>query len=450
MKEENKPITLFEISEASKKRVSVIAKEFTNGFEFVKNYPRAKVITLRENYRSSQVILDVADSLISHNNLRINDVVKGIDPHLNSVRGDGPSIKLASLLTGTAELVFLAEQIKKLLSQGTSAGNIAVIFHNNNDARALSEIFVKYGIDYRVQGGADILEDPTVNNFVKILRVIYEMRRREEDEDLFTILHYQIFGLEPLDVLKLARIAGDKHLSLFDVLASPSLLDELELRDKQKLSSVINQLGAWSAIDAENTFVTTFETVLSESGYLTWVLGQADAHHRLSRLNTLFDEVKKMNRFDHELDLKGFLENLDLMRENHLKIEENSFGVSDEAVTLTTAHKSKGLEWDYVFIYKSIDKTWGNNRRRDLIKLPDNLLKNTDLSDKEKNEDERRLFYVAATRARTGLTLSYANKYSVAGADCRYPGCRGKCRRTSNKLALAFNSFSSFTRVRRA
>ena len=70
-----------------------------------------------------------------------------------------------------------------------------------------------------------------------------------------------------------------------------------------------------------------------------------------------------MNRADHNLDLKGFIENLDIMEENHIRIEESSYGVSRDAITLTTAHKSKGLEWEHVYIYKAIDGNWGNNKK---------------------------------------------------------------------------------------
>jgi DNA helicase-2/ATP-dependent DNA helicase PcrA len=145
---------------------------------------------------------------------------------------------------------------------------------------------------------------------------------------------------------------------------------------------------------------------LNKSGYLNWILDEGTVYkeqvrgagHRLAKINTLFDEVKRMNRSDHNLDLKGFIENLEIMEENHIRIEESNYGVSRDAITLTTAHKSKGLEWEHIYIYKAIDGNWGNNKKAELISLPETLLKNVKPSDKEKNEDERRLFYVAMTQ----------------------------------------------------
>ena len=386
-----------------------------NQLSFMKVYPGAAVVTLRQNYRSTQTILDAADALISHNHLRISDVVPGVDSHLRSMSGTGDGLALAEVSSSTAEAIFIAEDIKKRVNAGADPTGIAVIYRTNRESRLLADTFIKYGLDYSVQGGANVLDDPTVHNFLKILRVIFELRTHDDDEDLFTILHYDIFHIDPLDVLKLSRFAADKRLSLFDVIAEGGLLSKLELRTQDKITQALELLSSWQQLDANVVFVEFFETVLNQSGYLTWVLSQADAAHRLARLNTLFDEVKRMNHFDHHLNLSGFLQNLDLMEENHLRIEESDFGKSKNAITLTTAHSAKGLEWDHVYIYHAADGTWGNNLARDLLTLPEGLVKNVKLSDKEKNEDERRLFYVALTRARQTVTFSRADKYTSLG-----------------------------------
>lgn len=394
-----------------------------NQLSFVKAYPNATVITLKQNYRSSQNILDVADSLITHNNLRISDVVKGLDPHLSSQIGAGHKIGVAELSGNIAEIIFIAEDIKQKIKSGVAPQDIAVIYHKNFEATAIADTLSKYGIDYTVQGGANVLSDPAVRNFLKILKVIYEMRQSQEDEDLFTILHYDIFGIDPLDVLKIARAAGDARLTLFDVLGDSQLLASLELSSRQKIEETFARLKNWSSIDANKTFIEFFEEVLNASGYLNWILDEGatysgqrkGAHHRLAKINTLFDEVKRMNRSDHHLDLKGFIDNLEIMEANNLTLVESNYGISRDAITLTTAHKSKGLEWDHVYLYKAIDGNWGNNSHAELITLPENLLQNVRPSDKEKNEDERRLFYVAMTRAKSSLTITHAKFYSSYG-----------------------------------
>ncbi|MFH1244616.1 MAG: ATP-dependent DNA helicase [bacterium] len=387
-----------------------------NQLSFIKVYPHSVVVTLKTNYRSTQTILDAADSLISHNNLRISDVVSGVDPHLVSKEGQGKLIRLAAVSSSIAETIFIAEDIKNKIKSGTSPAQIAIIYRTNRESRLIIDTLVKYGIDYSVQGGANVLEDPTVRNFLKILRVVHELRTKDDDEDLFTILHYDIFGIDSLDVLKISRLASDLRLNLFEILADPSHLDTLTLASRPKIEATLKSLALWQELDANSTFSEFFEKVLNESGYLKWVLKQDDAHHRLARLNTLFDEVKQMNRFDHGLDLAGFMGNLNLMEENNLRLEESEFGVSPDSVTLTTAHSAKGLEWEHVYLYRTIDGTWGNNQVKNLLTLPEGVLKNVKLGDKEKNEDERRLFYVSLTRAKSDLTLCYANSYSSYGS----------------------------------
>ncbi len=386
-----------------------------NQLSFMKVFPHATVITLKENYRSTQTILNAAEGVIAHNNLRIGDVVPGMDSHLSSVSGIGKRINIAAVSSSTAEVIYLAEDIRKKIKAGASPADIAVIYRTNIESRLIADTLVRYGLDYAVQGGANVLEDATVRNLLKIFRVIYEMRIKEDDEDLFTILHYDIFGVDPLDVLVLSRAAAEKRLSLFDVMADPKLLSSLHLRGVDKLEHVLSLLTTWQQLDANVVFTEFFETVLNKSGYLKWVLNQQDSHHRLSRLNTLFDEVKRMNRFDKTMDLKEFLANLDLMEENHLRLDESNFGKSKEAIALTTAHSAKGLEWEHVYIFHAADGVWGNNKNRELITLPEELVKNTKLSEKEKNEDERRLFYVAMTRAKHSLTITRADYYTSYG-----------------------------------
>jgi len=388
-----------------------------NQLSFIKHYPSATVITLRENYRSTQVVLDAADSLISHNNLRISDVVNGVDSHLHA-HHQSPSpaqIGLAALSSHTGELVFLAEDIKNKLGSGTSPSEIAIIYRTNVEAAAIADTLVKFDINYQIQGGANILDDPTVRNFLKLLKVVGEMRKKQDDEDLFTILHYDLFSIESLDVLKLSRLAASKRLTLFDILASPELLDSLELKTRDQLESTLTMLAGFSQLDANRTFSEFFELVLNDSGYLAWILNQPDSYHRVSRLSTLFNAVKSMNRADHHLDLSGFLNNLRVMEENHLRIDENSFGRSSDAVTLTTAHSAKGLEWDHVYLTRTVDRHWGNNRARELLRLPEGILVSTNLSEKEQNEDDRRLFYVALTRARLSCILTYSQTYEQGG-----------------------------------
>lgn len=393
-----------------------------NMLSFSKKYPSAQVITLQENYRSTQNILDSVHNLITHNNLRIDDVVDNLDPHLNAaIGGKGNKVLSATLSSQTAEAVYIAHSIKKAIKAGTSPSEIAVIYHNNADAKEISPILAKFNIEYVTQGGGNILEDPAVQRFIKILRVIRDMRTKQDDLNLFTILHYDIFEIDSLDVLKISRKAADlpakagRRATLFDVIEDSKTLEGLGLKDKDKIEKVLEKIATWQNIDANKTFVEFFESVLNESGYLDWLLNSNDAFNKISRINTLFAQAKRMNTSNHEMSLEDFLQDLSVMEDNNIRIEELTFAPREDAIVLTTAHSAKGLEWENVFLYKTYDGQWGNNRNRKLIRLPENILPNSDISKKEKNEDERRLFYVASTRAKKALHITMASNYSAAG-----------------------------------
>lgn len=388
-----------------------------NQLSFINTYPNAKVITLKTNYRSTQEILDIADSLISQNHLRINNVVPGIDPHLISVKTKNSDTKssginLATLSTNVAELIFVAEDVKNKIQNGVSPREIAIIYHKNIEMFQIGAILAKYGIDYVVQGGTNLLFDPLITNFLKILKVIDSINRGGEDEDLFVILHFEIFNLDPLDILKISRLAGDSRKSIFEVISNKDILSTLNLASPSVIGEFVNKLISWSTLESQKTFIEFFEIVLNDSGYLSSIL---NSYHNIAKINTLFEEIKRMNNSQKNLNLRVFLENINIMQENKLRLEESSYGITKEAITLTTAHKSKGLEWEHVYIVKAIDGNWGNTKKRELISLPDTLLKNVKPSDKEKNEDERRLFYVAITRAKSFLTLTRAETYNYFG-----------------------------------
>ena len=193
------------------------------------------------------------------------------------------------------------------------------------------------------------------------------------------------------------------------------------LENPQVYKNFVDKIAHWQNVDAKNTFNTTFEVILEESGYLNFLLKKADSIESISKINSLFREVQSWVRVDPDFKLKKFMQTIDLMHKNNLRILETDFDINSNTVTLCTAHKSKGLEFKHVFIYSFYDKKWGNNRNYELIKLPEGIL-NTSLNAdsrkvlrgvlrKEQNEDERRLFYVAMTRAKENVYITNSFVY---------------------------------------
>jgi DNA helicase-2/ATP-dependent DNA helicase PcrA len=379
---------------------------------FRERYPKAKIIALNKNYRSTQTILDASYHLIQKNSLKIEDVVEKAKPKLKAqaLYKERPLIAV-NLPSALLENFWLADKIQSLLRQGVKAEEIAVLYRHNADAAEIAEMFAKFAIPTNIEGGSNVLTDPAINKLLMLFKAVSATVKNLEDLELFNLMHYEFFDFDPLDVLKVSRAAASQKTSIMDLIASPNI-NQLGLTDKDKFKHFLKKLSQWQQLDARLTFSEFFETILEESGFLNWVLSLPTAVEKLNRLNSLFAEVKRLNQANHQLNLNSFLQSLELMELNSLNISEQDLDITTAAVTLTTAHRAKGKEWEYVFIVKAIDGKWGNNRTRELIKLPQNLLKNAKLDKKEKNEDERRLFYVSLTRAKKQLYLTYAERYA--------------------------------------
>jgi len=384
-----------------------------NVLYFKKLFKKAKVITLVSNYRSSQNILDASRSLINRNLLKLKDIDKNL---VSKVKRQDIPIKTAKFTTSENENHFIVEQVKKLLKKKIDPDDIAILVRNNSDIDDIKDYLIKAGIRFETKSGRNILEDGDINRLLVLLQVINDLNQKPNDDiDLFTLLNFEFLDFNKLDILKLARYASGKRKNLIETILEEDILNEVDLQDPKNFIDFLDLLNKWKNLDLNTSFTNFFETVIQQSGYLNWILADKNNISRLNNLNTLFNEVKNLNLTDHSLNLEKFLENIKLLKENNIKIEEQELEDDSEAVKLITAHKSKGLEFEYVFIAKCIDKKWGNAFHREMIKLPDGIIRNSQVDKKEKNEDERRLFYVALTRAKKQVFIIYADKYIYSG-----------------------------------
>jgi DNA helicase-2/ATP-dependent DNA helicase PcrA len=366
------------------------------------------LITLKNNYRSTQVILDAADSLIKHNEQGIHTVLPDFYEELKacaehakaSVLCPGTdaasAVQLATLSTPQMEHHFVARKVEELIGHGTKPEEIAIIYRTNKEAENFKELFLRMKIPFRVMSGMNILTDKNILNLVDLMRFIADPSR---DDLLFFILNFgfigKTFGFDEMAVLRLIRKANQSREKLFECAST-----------EEKFKEFLEKCALWRSQSAQKTLTEFFEILINESGYLPETLSQPDKAPNLNRLSTFFDQIKSLARANQALTITEFIEHLELLKENNIEITENEFLVQKNAVNLMTAHRSKGLEFEHVFIVGCRDKHFGNNPDRSRIILPHGFLKTERLTRKEKNEDERRLFYVAMTRAKKSLTLS--------------------------------------------
>lgn len=384
-----------------------------NTFGFLTQFPTATVITLQQNYRSTQTILNAAKGLIDHQP-HPEDLPITFEQSLVSQSKEGKELSLYEAESDTLEHVYIAEKIKSLIESGVSAEEIAVIYRNNAESNPIADVLARWGIRYEIEGGSDILRHPTIVQLITFLQVVRDIRTVGEDVNLFTLLNYSWLQLHPLVILKALRYSNEQKIPLYSLLTDPvriqPWLDQLSENEKVDATTIITfaqKLAYWSGIDAQTTFPALFETMITESGFLSYVLNKPDAVEQLNLVNTLFAEIKRQAEKDHTLNLEKFLSAIEIMLSNNLSLAENDLNIRTNAVRLVTAHKSKGQEWSYVFIAGLVDKKWGNSTIRNLIPLPEGILKFSATNKENQNDDERRLFYVAFTRAKKEIFLSY-------------------------------------------
>ncbi len=379
-----------------------------NTLSFLDRFPQAKRIQLQTNYRSPQPLLDLAHHFISHNQTSNQAKLKAVKPV--SIQ---PPVQIVEAPNSQLEIFFILNKIQQLLDSGVSPHQIALIFRTNQDLRFVASFLKKANLPYTTQGGGNLLQDPLIVKLIKLFQVIDHLSSHPDDLDLFTLLNYDFFQLDSLDLLQLSHQAVTQRTSFFEIvnLFVQDQLPDLHLRQPDKLKHVFQQLFRWHQLAHNQTLVEFFEIVLTESGLLSWLLNQPNSYTQLLKLNSLFASIKQMDYAQPQLTLADFLRNLDILNQFHLPLKEVQFNFASQAITLTTAHSAKGLEWDYVFIYRLVHKRWDHAPQRNLFHLPTNLISHMNPDQLDQLEEERRLFYVALTRAKTQAFLTYSLSY---------------------------------------
>lgn len=387
-----------------------------NMLGFVDRFPGAFIVTLSQGYRCPQPLYTAAAQLISHNKLT-QTAELDLSLPLTAVKEAAPTdlvaMRVAEFPSDTLELWWVADEINQLIQKGVPPEMIAVIYRHNRDRVNLIEALSKRHIGFEIDGGGDALNEVTIQQFLQLLRVILDLKTTGSATELLQVFLYDWLGLPRLSVMRLGRMAQQSRLTLLELLESNTA--ELQTAEFKPIVAKYQQLITWAAADGTLTLIEWFERVLNESGFLAWLQTLPDAVYQLTVMNSLFGEVKAMAISDHDKKLADFLAAVETMQEHHLSIRIDDLNLRANQVRLTTAHRAKGQEWDWVFVIHATDKKWSNVSDKNQFHLPTALLKHTQLELKDPNEDERRLFYVALTRAKQQVVCSYPVSFIKAG-----------------------------------
>jgi DNA helicase-2/ATP-dependent DNA helicase PcrA len=372
-----------------------------DNFLYFKNlYKKVKIIHLRDNYRSTQNILDGAHSLIS----KSSDHDASLRKNLVSHKPNAQKMGVLSFSSEDFEYLYILKDIEKKIKKGVSPGDIAVLYRDNKDVFPLLKILSKSKVPFVIESSQDVLSDDDMNKFVSLLRAINNFGN---DEELAKVLYLDFFKISNLDVYKIISSASRLKKSLFDIIKSQALLKKIELDDTEKITSLYKNMLRWSALAKNMNLVSFFEELVYTSGFLSHLLSNNASLDKLKKLENLFDEAKKLMESRKSANLEYFINYLDILLKYNVVIRTKQEANFIDSIHLMTAHKSKGLEFEHVYVIGAYDGHWGNKRSVNYFHIP---LKQFVSDDESGNDDERRLFYVALTRAKKEITVTFSRK----------------------------------------
>ena len=387
-----------------------------NLLAFRRLYPGCREVVLSENYRSTQPVLDAAARLVSFNNPYRLEAIAGIDKRLRSGRGDGPPVRHLHFDTVSAEADGVAGLIEERLQAGVRPRDVAILVRSNDDADPFLRALNVKGIPHRFSGSRGLYAREEVRLLVSFLKVL---ANPEDSVSLFYLAASDVYRVPEMELLRLNQYARRKTRPLLEVLRG---LPENE--DLASVSGATREAAARLLADLERaaTEVPRRRTGEVLYGYLQWsgLLGRlskeatAEAEAKVRNIARFFESVKAYGDVAEHDRVPAFVAHLALLRDAGDDPAVAEADADDDAVHVLTVHKAKGLEFPIVFLVGCAESKFPLQRRGEKVSLPEALVREeVDIGTGQLHE-ERRLFYVAMTRAMDELLLSSAADYGTA------------------------------------
>ena len=390
-----------------------------NLLDLYKHYERnLELIILEENFRSTHSILSASQTLIEHNDIRVIQHLqdgqlekKLLVGNPDRIDEDRP-ILLQEYPNRTQELVGLVKQIEDLIQQGTPATEIAVIYARHKQVAIFQDLLLRKGIPFQTRKRVDILNTPLFSKISQILSYLEQEIRLSYSgaNHLFKLLHFDFLEIPPGDLAKLSyhlARSDDASIQWRQAIGNEQLLEKLGVSAKAQILQISASLEALIQDSVNLSLSRLLEKIFNTLNITAFVARQTERLEGTRILITLLNFVQELNRKDPLLPISDFLELLKRMLRNRIAMPVDTSLNTEEGIQLVTAHSAKGLEFDSVFLLDLTADPWGPQRKtgRSQFKLPDTL---SYLAEEDAEEARRRLLYVAMTRAKRNLFLSYA------------------------------------------
>jgi len=410
----------------------------SNILTFKKDFSKSTDVVLTRNYRSPQSILDLSYQFIQQNNpnrleakLSAENAERNADgaektlpvitKKLRAAKGDKGIIEYIAATTQEQEARKVAEKIIHLRNtprvsaiSALSWSDFAILIRANHEADVFMRALDAGGVPYEFLASRGLYAKPLVMDILAYFRLLDNYH---ESSALYRLLTSSVFSVNHEDVVKLLNEARKKTLSLFEACQTLAMSSDISEESRKKIAQLLKLIERHTALSRQKPASRVLYALINDSGMLATIL-KDQVQEKFDAINILRQLFKKIEAFESTVadpTVRAFVESVNLSLEAG---DEGSLDVLEDegpdTVKIMTVHGAKGLEFEYVFVANLVDKRFPTVERKDPIELPDALVKEILPEGDIHLEEERRLMYVAMTRAKKGLFLTSAEDYGGA------------------------------------
>lgn len=387
----------------------------SNILRFKEDFPTAKSIVLNENYRSTQTILDTAHTSISHNNPDRLEVKLHINKKLVAHKAEEQtSVHHIHCYTLDDEVQAVIQQINRLKKEkaNTTWDDFCVLVRANNHAESFINGFESAGMPYEFLASAGLYRQPIVLDAINFLKLLDDYH---DHSAIYRLLRAPIFGTNEHDIQTFVRLAKKKSITYYEALQKAQ---ELQLSQKgieicHKIVNLIQTGIKRSVYEKPSTVLYFF---FEESGYLAYLAKEEDKGNRsvirqIYQLKEFFELLRRYEEMIPGATVHDFIEHYEHMRESGDEGKLYQPEDTPDSINIMTVHASKGLEFKYVFIVNLVEERFPARRRGGDIDIPIELIHEQLPEGDAHYQEERRLFYVAVTRAKEQVFFISSEDY---------------------------------------
>ncbi|MDP3142723.1 MAG: UvrD-helicase domain-containing protein [Candidatus Omnitrophota bacterium] len=391
----------------------------SNILNFNETYKNAKKISLTQNYRSTQKILDAAYRLIQNNNPDRFEVKANINKRLVGLSKEGQEVTHLYFDTISAEADGVAEMIaKKVNSKKYQYQDFAILVRSNNDADPFLRALNMRSIPWRFSGSQGLYSKEEVRLCIAFLRL---MANPADSLSLYYLCSSEIYKVPIFDLTKCMNYCRRRHLDLFSVLKNAGQIEELKEVSAEFVKSADKVIQDIEKYLKDSRILTTgrlLYTFLINTGYIKGLIKEATVlnEDKLKNLAEFFEMVRNFETVAREDRVMYFINYLDMLISAGDDPATAQADMDESAVNILTIHKAKGLEFNAVFLVSLVMGRFPWPHRHEPLELPEELIKDILPAGDFHIQEERRLFYVGMTRARKELYLTSALDYGTQRA----------------------------------